>query len=37
MLGIAVLLLALQKDRVDLPVHLQMQPVSNGNHPGKVQ
>lgn len=36
MLGIAVLLLALQKDRGNLPVHLQMEPVSNANHPGKM-
>jgi len=39
MLGIAMLMLALQNDRGKLPVHQtsQQKPACNGNHPGKLQ
>ncbi|KAL0035432.1 hypothetical protein WJX77_006314 [Trebouxia sp. C0004] len=37
MLGMAMLMLALQQDRSKLPVHGQMQTVSTVSHPGKLQ
>ncbi|DBA66381.1 TPA: hypothetical protein ACH3X2_002363 [Trebouxia sp. C0005] len=36
-LGIAMLMLALQQDRSKLPVHVQLQSVSTVSHPGKLQ
>ena len=37
MLGIAMLMLALQQERSKLPVHVQLQSVSTVSHPGKLQ